>query len=93
VEDSKKNLEVYNVASEDWITVNDVANEVINIVGLNNIRKGYKPKLHGVGWLGDTKKSSLIIERLKSLAFKPAMKSRDAIRTATKKPIEESKGS
>ena len=86
---SKKNFEVYNVASEDWITVNEVANEVISIMGLNNVRKTYKPMLHGVGWLGDVKRVALRIEKLKALGFKPAMKSRDAVRITAKKLVEE----
>jgi Nucleoside-diphosphate-sugar epimerases len=46
----------YNVAAEDWITVDEVANQVIEAMGLTNVKKTYKPVLHGVGWPGDVKK-------------------------------------
>jgi len=71
--------EVYNVASEDWITVDEVADEVIKAMGLSNVKKVYKPVLHGVGWLGDVKKITLKIERLKTLGFKPKLNSESAV--------------
>jgi UDP-glucose 4-epimerase len=88
---SDNNFEVYNIASEDWITVDKIADEVISVMELSNVKKTYKPMLHGVGWLGDVKRVALRIEKLKMLGFKPAMKSRDAIRITTKKLLEESK--
>jgi UDP-glucose 4-epimerase len=39
--------EVYNIGNEDWITVDEVADQVIEVVGLNNVNKIYKPLLHG----------------------------------------------
>jgi UDP-glucose 4-epimerase len=81
--------EVYNIASEDWITVDEVADEVIKAMGLNSVKKVYKPVLHGVGWLGDVKKIALKIDKVKKLGFKPAMNSREAVRAATRKLLEE----
>jgi UDP-glucose 4-epimerase len=73
-------FEVYNVASEDWITVDEVADEVIKAVGLRDVRKVYRPLLHGVGWLGDVKRVALRIDKLKALGFKPCYTSREAVR-------------
>ena len=70
---------VYNVASEDWITVDEVADEVIKAMGSSNVKKVYKPVLHGVGWPGDVKRIALKIEKLKTLGFKPKLNSRDAV--------------
>jgi len=81
--------EVYNIASEDWITVDEVADEVIKAMGLNSVKKVYKPVLHGVGWLGDVKKIALKIDKVKKLGLKPAMSSREAVRAATRKLLEE----
>jgi UDP-glucose 4-epimerase len=86
---SANSFEVYNIASEDWITVDKIADEVISIMKLNNVKKTYKPMLHGVGWLGDVKRVALRIEKLKMLGFKPAMKSREAIRITTKELMRE----
>jgi UDP-glucose 4-epimerase len=77
--------EVYNIASEDWITVDEVADGVIKATGLNNVKKIYKPVLHGIGWPGDVKKIALKIDKMKKLGFKPTMNSREAVRTTVKK--------
>jgi len=90
---SKKSFEAYNVASEDWITVDEVADEVISIMGLNSVIKTYKPMLHGVGWPGDVKKVALKIEKLKALGFKPSVSSREAVRATARKLLEELRSS
>jgi len=76
---SKGDFEVYNIASEDWITVDDVADIVLDVMGLKDVEKVYRPMLHGIGWPGDVKKVALRIDRLRMLGFKPKMKSREAI--------------
>jgi UDP-glucose 4-epimerase len=86
---TETSYEVYNIASENWITVDEVADEVIKAMGLNNVKKVYKPVLHGVGWLGDVKRIALKIDKVKKLGFKPAMNSREAVRAATRKLLEE----
>jgi UDP-glucose 4-epimerase len=73
-------FEVYNVASEDWITVDEVADEVVKAMGLSNVRRVYRPVFHGVGWLGDVKRVALRIDKLKALGFKPRYSSREAVR-------------
>jgi len=83
------NYEVYNAASEDWITVDEVADEVIAAMGLKDAKKVYCPVLHGVGWPGDVKRIALKIDKLRKLGFRPVMNSREAIRTSIKKLLEE----
>jgi UDP-glucose 4-epimerase len=86
---TNSSFEVYNVASEDWITVNEVADEVIKAMGLINVRKIYKPILHGIGWLGDVKRIELKIDKLRILGFKPTLSSREAVRITARKLIDE----
>jgi UDP-glucose 4-epimerase len=88
---TEASYEVYNIASEDWITVDDVADEVIKAMGLSNVRKVYRPVLHGVGWPGDVKRIALKIDKIKRLGIKPAMNSREAVRTTVRKLLEEIK--
>jgi UDP-glucose 4-epimerase len=78
-------FEVYNVASEDWMTVDEVADEVVKAMGLRGVRKIYRPVLHGVGWPGDVKRVALRIDKLKALGFKPSMSSRETVRAAAKR--------
>ena len=73
-------FEVYNVASEDWITVDEVADEVVKAMGLAGVEKVYKPVLHGIGWPGDVKRIALKIEKIEKLGYKPRMSSREAVR-------------
>jgi len=86
---SKRDFEVYNVASEDWITVDEVADMVIEVMGLKDVEKVYKPVLHGVGWPGDVKRIALKTDKIKTLGFKPKMKSREAIVKTTIEILEE----
>jgi UDP-glucose 4-epimerase len=80
---------VYNVASEDWITVDEVADEVIKAMGLTGVKKVYKPVLHGVGWPGDVRRVVLKIEKIKRLGYKPSMSSREAVRFTAHELIKE----
>jgi len=79
------NYEVYNVASEDWITVDEVADEVIAAMGLKDVKKTYRPVLHGVGWPGDVKRIALKISKLMKLGFKPTKSSKEAVKATVKK--------
>jgi UDP-glucose 4-epimerase len=85
---TNNSFEVYNVASEDWITVNEVVDEVIKAMGLSSVRKIYKPILHGIGWLGDVKRIELKIDKLRILGFKPTLSSREAVRITARKLID-----
>jgi len=78
---------VYNVGSEDWITVDEVADQVIEAMNLVNVRKIYKPVLHGVGWPGDVKKIALRIDKIKQLGFKPSLSSKEAVKATTREII------
>jgi UDP-glucose 4-epimerase len=82
-------FEVYNVASEDWITINELADIVIETMGLKNVEKKYKPILHGVGWLGDVKKIALRIDKIKKQGFKPSMNSRETVKRTVMDILEE----
>jgi len=82
-------FEVFNVASEDWITVDEVARIVIKVMGLNDVKIVYRPAAHGVGWLGDVKRIALRIDRLKNQGFKPRWGSRDSVERTAKALLEE----
>jgi len=83
-EKSSNHFEIFNIASEDWITVDEVANEVIKVMKLDSVEKIYKPVLHGVGWPGDVKHIALDITRLLMLKFKPRTNSLEAVRETVK---------
>jgi len=70
---------VFNVASEDWITVKDVVQIILRELGLEGIEVVYRPVLHGVGWPGDVKRIALRVDKLKALGFRPTMNSGEAV--------------
>ncbi|MEL9909410.1 MAG: NAD-dependent epimerase/dehydratase family protein [Sulfolobales archaeon] len=76
---SREEYNVYNVGSEDWITVREVVNIILSELRLDNVRIVYRPVLHGVGWPGDVKRIALAIDKLKKLEFTPRHKSREAV--------------
>jgi len=86
---SKGYFEVFNVSSEDWITVRDIADIIVEIMGLENVEYIFKPVLHGVGWPGDVKRIALKIDKLKGLGFKPLMNSREAVKRTAEDLIME----
>jgi len=88
-ERAKEIFEVYNVASEDWISIDEVVEIILRELRLNNIEIVHKPVLHGVGWPGDVKRIPLKIDKLKSLGFKPAMRSRGAVAKTVRALVEE----
>lgn len=77
---ARQRFEVYNLGSEDWITVKNVADIVVEVMGLKNVSYLYKPIAHGVGWLGDVKSIALSIDKIKNLGFKPRFMSGEAVR-------------
>ncbi|MEM0079628.1 MAG: SDR family NAD(P)-dependent oxidoreductase [Candidatus Nezhaarchaeales archaeon] len=90
-DNSKELFNVYNIASEDWVTVNEVAEAIAYAMGLRGVRYTYKPVLHGVGWLGDVKRIALDVRKLKELGWRPQMRSREAVAKAASDILHELK--
>lgn len=88
-ERSPKGFEAYNVGSDDWITVTEVARTIAEVMGLGEVRFTYRPVLHGVGWPGDVKRIALRTEKLKALGWKPLMSSKEAVAKAAASILRE----
>ena len=73
-----KRFEVFNVGNEDYITVKEVADIVVDALKLRGVKYVYKPVDHGVGWRGDVKNIALSIDKIKSQGFKPQLDSRQS---------------
>ncbi|KUK17753.1 NAD-dependent epimerase/dehydratase family protein [Thermococcus sibiricus] len=74
-----KIYDAYNIGSEDWITVTEIAEIVSKEMDLN-------PEFYftggvdgGRGWKGDVKIMLLSIEKAKAKGWKPKMNSREAV--------------
>ncbi|MEM4066456.1 MAG: NAD-dependent epimerase/dehydratase family protein, partial [Candidatus Micrarchaeaceae archaeon] len=78
-ERSKERENVYNIASDDRITVREIAEIVVN-----RVAKGAKIVYTGTkeGWPGDITDTFLSNKKLKKLGFKPKVSSKEAVRKA-----------
>ncbi|MGC8948998.1 MAG: NAD-dependent epimerase/dehydratase family protein [Thermoprotei archaeon] len=72
---------VYNVGNSDFITVKEIADIVVQKMGLRNVEYIFKPgTFNGRGWLGDVKVMLLDITKImKEINWKPRYSSREAI--------------
>jgi UDP-glucose 4-epimerase len=74
-----RNIEIYNVATGDYITVNDIARLAIEVAGLQpgEVRLEYTGGDRG--WKGDVPIVRLNTERIRSLGWKCRLSSRQAL--------------
>jgi UDP-glucose 4-epimerase len=90
LERSKNQLEVYNVGSNDRINVKNIAQIVIQEMGLKNVKLTFSGGVKGGrGWIGDVKNMLLDTNKLNSLGWKPELNSEQAIRKTVQHIISE----
>lgn len=78
-------FELFNIGSEDRISVKEVAEIVIDELGLRDVKLKFTGGVNGGrGWKGDVKHSFLSIDKIKSLGWKPKHNSRESVRLATR---------
>jgi len=72
---------VYNVGNKDWITVNEIADIVVETLGLEKVKYKYKPwGSEGRGWPGDVKLMLLDTTKIeRETGWKPTLTSKDAV--------------
>ncbi|AFK22126.1 NAD-dependent epimerase/dehydratase family protein [Pyrococcus sp. ST04] len=84
-----KIYDVYNLGSEDWITVREIAEIVSEEMGLNPRFKFTGGVDGGRGWKGDVKLMLLDISKAKSTGWRPRMNSYEAVRKTVRELLEE----
>lgn len=70
-------VNIYNVSSRSYVTVNEIADLVMRAMRLNNVKVTYSGGT--VGWKGDVAIVRLRSTRLRQLGWKPAYSSRQAV--------------
>jgi UDP-glucose 4-epimerase len=82
---SREDVEIFNIGSEDWIDVKEIADVVSQVMGVH-------PSYHftggidgGRGWKGDVKTMRLSIDLLKKMGWLPRYTSREAIKLTAQK--------
>ena len=80
--------DVYNVGSEDWVLVREIADIVVECLGLENVEYRFTGGVDGGrGWPGDVKTMLLDIEKAKNRGWKPKLNSRQAVKRAAQELI------
>ena len=85
---NNQRVEIFNVGSEDQVTVKEIADIVCAKMGLKNVQYVFTGGVNGGrGWKGDVKVMLLSIERLKKLGWKPKLNSRQAVEKAAEEML------
>ena len=72
-------IEVYNVGSNDTITVKEIADIVVSSLQLKDVKIVYTNGNGGRGWTGDVRKMLLDCSRFKGEGWRADLNSRDAV--------------
>ncbi|MGC9515009.1 NAD-dependent epimerase/dehydratase family protein [Methanocrinis sp.] len=80
---SQDRVNVFNIGSADSVDVTEIADVVVEKMGLEEVRYGYTGGIEGRGWRGDVKTMLLSIEAIEELGWTPRFNSRQSIEAAT----------
>jgi len=74
--------EVFNIGNVDWVSVKEIADIVVNVLGLEDVEYVFKPGTSdGRGWPGDVKLMLLDIAKIRrATGWSPTHSSREAVR-------------
>jgi len=89
VENSSQQINVFNIGSNDYVDVTEIANIVVHKMGLKDVSYKYTGGVDGRGWKGDVKVMLLSTEALENLGWKPQHNSRDAIEMAVESLLKQ----
>lgn len=82
--------DVYNIGSEDWINVSEIADIVVESMGLRNVEKVFTGGVeNGRGWVGDVKLMNLDISKIKASGWRPKHTSREAVKLSVETRLRE----
>jgi UDP-glucose 4-epimerase len=77
---NEDNTTIYNIGSEDMITVDEIAKIVAKEQGLTDVKFKFTGGVDGGrGWIGDVKTMLLDTRKLKALNWKPKLNSKQAV--------------
>jgi UDP-glucose 4-epimerase len=81
----KEKTNIYNIGNDDWVYVDDIADEICAAMKLKGVK--YKHTGGERGWLGDMPFVFLDNRKLRAAGWKPALNSRQAVRKAAEEML------
>jgi UDP-glucose 4-epimerase len=89
-ERAKEQVEIYNIGSADRAAVVDIADIIVEEMGLKGVEYKWTGGVKGGGgWVGDVKQMLLDISKIEQRGWKPSMNSKEAIRAAVKQILQD----
>jgi UDP-glucose 4-epimerase len=83
-------VEIVNVGTESWTSVTDIADIVVDAMGLADVDYEYTGGVEGGGgWKGDVAKMRLGIETLRKLGWEPERSSDEAVEFTAEWMVDE----
>ncbi len=86
-EHRREDVEIFNIGSEDWVSVKKIADIVVEEMNLRDVV--YRFTGGKRGWKGDVPKMLLSIEKIKSYGWKPKRGSEESVRLTARHLIKE----
>ncbi|MBU4256042.1 MAG: NAD-dependent epimerase/dehydratase family protein [Thermoplasmatales archaeon] len=87
VEKSNDKVNIFNLGCEDWITVDRIAEIVVEEMNLKNVKFRYTGGSRG--WKGDIPRIMLSIRKIEKLGWKPRYNSEKAVKITVESLIKE----
>jgi UDP-glucose 4-epimerase len=79
LDEATTTFEIFNIGSDDAITVLEIADIIIHKLSLSNVNIRLVDSLHGRGWKGDVKEYLLDSSKLKARGWEAEFDSRSAV--------------
>jgi UDP-glucose 4-epimerase len=85
---SRNKVDMFNLGSNDRVSVKDIADTVVEVMGLRGVRYEWTGGVQGGrGWIGDVKNMLLASDKLRSYGWEPTMNSSQAIKKAVREIV------
>ena len=82
-------FDVYNVATDDYVSVTEIANIACTVAGLNPMNVNYEYTGGDRGWKGDVPKVLFNVDKIKSVGWSASRSSLEAIKDSIQSMKEE----
>ncbi len=86
VDKAKDQVNIFNLACEEWTDVTQVADIVVSEMGLKDVKYHYTGGTRG--WVGDIPKTWLSIDKARKMGWAPRHSSEEAVRLAVRELLK-----